>query len=197
MKLVVEQCSPYRPYTMGEILKSEDGENRMIKFPKLHSDMAEKMLKDAKTFLNFHHDRVAFHGIRYGRGMKTILVPKFSTGTLITWAEGHTGIAVTEHNTDSIIHIKELFSTNIGKLCHLYLFGFVQMHTEDSWIPARVSRGYPAQDQQAPMDQKLCLLLPPQVANIQILLLRSSTRSVRAQWRLWRRLLRGRRQSSI
>ena len=168
---------------MGEILKSEDGENRMIKFPKLHSDMAEKMLKDAKTFLNFHHDRVAFHGLRYGRGMKTILVPKFSTGTLITCAEGHTGIAVTEHNTDSIIHIKELFSTNIGKLCHLYLFGFVQMHT--------------AQDQQAPMDQKLCLLLPPQVANIQILLLRSSTRSVRAQWRLWRRLLRGRRQSSI
>ena len=139
---------------MGEILKSEDGENRMIKFPKVHSDMAEKMLKDAKAFLNFHHDRVAFHGNRYGRGMKTILVPKFSKGTLITWAKGRTGIAVTEHNTDSIIHIKELFSTNIGKLCHLYLFGFVQMHTEDSWIPARVSRGHPAQDQQAPMDQQ-------------------------------------------
>ena len=42
MKLVVEQSSPYRPFTMGEILKCENGENRMVKFPKVHSEMAEK-----------------------------------------------------------------------------------------------------------------------------------------------------------
>eukprot|EP00435_Cladocopium_sp_Y103_P030512 s172_g7.t1 len=71
MKLVVEQCSPYRLFTIGEILKREDGENRMVKFPKIHSEMAENMLKDAKTFLDFHHGRVAFYGIRYGKGMQT------------------------------------------------------------------------------------------------------------------------------
>ena len=27
---------------MGEILKCENGENRMVKFPKVHSEMAEK-----------------------------------------------------------------------------------------------------------------------------------------------------------
>ena len=112
------------------------------------------MLSDAAIFLAFHHDRVTFHGIRYGKGMKTILVPKYSKGTLITWTEGRTGIAVTEHNTDSIIHIKELFNTDIDKLCHLYLFGYVQIQTEDSWISARISRQPHAQDPQAPRDQQ-------------------------------------------
>jgi len=97
---------------------------------------------------------LSFQGIRYGKGMKTIWVPKYSKGTLITWTEGRTGIAVTEHNTDSIIHIKELFNTDIDKLCHLYLFGYVQVQTEDSWISARISRQPHAQDLQAPMDQQ-------------------------------------------
>ena len=86
--------------------------------------------------------------------MRTILVPKYSKGTLVTWTEGRTGIAVTEHNTDSIIHIKELFNTDIDKLCHLYLFGYVQVQTENSWISARISRQPHAQDLQAPMDQQ-------------------------------------------
>ena len=84
--------------------------------------------------------------------MRTILVPKYSKGTLVTWTEGRTGIAVTEHNTDSIIHIKELFNTDIDKLCHLYLFGYVQVQTENS--SARISRQPHAQDLQAPMDQQ-------------------------------------------
>ena len=88
MKLVVEDCTPYKPYTMGEILKHEDGENKMVRFPKEESDTVSQMLKDAKTFLDFHY----------------------------TWPEGFLGISVTEHNTDSNIHIKELFVKNIDKL---------------------------------------------------------------------------------
>ena len=131
MKLVVEDCTPYKPNTMGEILKHEDGENKMVRFPKEESDTVSQMLKDAKTFLDFHYNQVIFHGARFGKGTKTILAPKFSKGTLITWPEGFLGISVTEHNTDSNIHIKELLVKNIDKLCHLYLYGYVQYQNED------------------------------------------------------------------
>ena len=131
MKMIVEDCTPYKPNTMGEILKIENGENKMLRFPKEDSDTVNQMLKDATTFLDFHYKHVAFHGVCFGKGMKTILVPKFSKGTLITWSEGIVGIAVTEHNVDSNIHIKELFVKNIDKLCHLYLYGYVQYQNED------------------------------------------------------------------
>eukprot|EP00435_Cladocopium_sp_Y103_P007263 s3374_g2.t1 len=140
LKLMVEQCAPYRPFTMGEILKTENHETKLIKFPKDESPTVTQMLKDAKTFLDFHYDQVTFHGLRYGKGMKTIMVPRFSKGTLITWQEGRIGMAVTEHNTDSHIHIKELFNKEIDNLCHLYLYGFVQIQTEETSIPLRISR---------------------------------------------------------
>ena len=56
MKKVVEQCTPFKPYTMGEILKDEKGEYKMVKFPKEESPTAEQMLKDAKMVLDFHYD---------------------------------------------------------------------------------------------------------------------------------------------
>ena len=75
MKMIVEDCTPYKPNTMGEILKIENGENKMLRFPKEDSDTVNQMLKDAKTFLDFHYKHVAFHGVRFGKGMKTILAP--------------------------------------------------------------------------------------------------------------------------
>ena len=140
MKKVVEQCTPYRPYTMGEVMKVENHETKVIKFPREESPAATQMLKDARAFLDFHYDRVTLHGVRYGKGMKTIMVPRYSKGTLITWSEGLLGIAVVEHNTDSHIHVKELFNKEIDKLCHLYLYGFVNLETEENSIPMRISR---------------------------------------------------------
>ena len=87
MKMLVEKATPYRPFTMGEILKQDKDEMKMIQFPKEPGDTVKQMLQDAQTFLKYHHDKVIFHGIRYGRGLKTILVPRYSKGTLITWSD--------------------------------------------------------------------------------------------------------------
>ena len=72
--------------------------------------------------------------------MKTIMVPKFSKGTLVTWSEGLTGIAVVEHNSDALIHVKELYNKDIDKLCHLYLYGYVEIHGEESKWPIQITR---------------------------------------------------------
>ena len=140
MKKLVEQCTPYRPYTMGEILKKEKNETLMTKFPKEESSTVEQMMKDARTFLGYHYNHVTFHGIRYGRGMKLIMAPKFSKGTLVTWSEGLTGIAVVEHNSDAHIHVKELYNKDIDKLCHLYMYGYVEIHGEEAKCPIQISR---------------------------------------------------------
>lgn len=94
---------------------------------------AAQMLKDARTFLDFYYDWVTLHGVRFGKGMKTIMVPRYSKGTLITWSEGLLGIVVVEHNTDSHIHVKELFNKEVDKLCHLYLYGFLSLETEEAY----------------------------------------------------------------
>ena len=68
------------------------------------------------------------------------MVPKFSKGTLVTWSEGLTGIAVVEHNSDAHIHVKELYNKDIDKLCHLYLYGYVEIHGEESKWPIQITR---------------------------------------------------------
>ena len=149
MKKVVEQCTPFKPYTMGEILKEEKGEFKMVKFPKEESPTAEQMLKDAKMVLDFHYDHFTLNGIRFGRGMKTILTPKFSKGVLLTWPCGTMGFALTENHSDAHIHIKEYLQHNIDSLCHLYLFGYVKYNQDETSIPARITRRKPAE----PSDQ--------------------------------------------
>jgi hypothetical protein len=42
MKKLVEQCTPYRPYTMGEILKKEKNETLMTKFPKRRAQLSSR-----------------------------------------------------------------------------------------------------------------------------------------------------------
>ena len=148
MKRVVEQCTPFKPYTMGEILK-EKGEFKMVKFPKGESPTTEQMLKDAKMVLDFHYDHFTLNGIRFGRGMKTILTPKYSKGVLLTWPCGTMGFALTENHSDAHIHIKEYLQHNIDSLCHLYLFGYVKYNQEETSIPARITRRKPAE----PSDQ--------------------------------------------
>ena len=101
---------------MGKILKIKDGESYMATFPKDFSPTVENMLKDARNFLNHHYDNFTFHGLRFGKGMKTVMVPQFFKGILITWTEGRYGIAVTEHNSDAHIHLKELINSTLGKV---------------------------------------------------------------------------------
>ena len=118
-------------------------------------------MKDARTFLGYHYNHVTFHGIRYGRGMKLIMVPKFSKGTLVTWSEGLTGIAVVEHNSDAHIHVKELYNKDIDKLCHLYMYGYVEIHGEEAkWAPFR-SLDVPDLQRWTRWKTTLCQLLHP------------------------------------
>ena len=72
MKQVVEQVNPYRPYTFGEILHEKDDNYKWKKYPSEENEVAKRMLSDAKEFLNYHYDKVTLHGVKFGKGMKTM-----------------------------------------------------------------------------------------------------------------------------
>ncbi len=76
---------PYRPYTFGEILHEKDGNYKWKKYPSEENEIAKRMLSDAKEFLSYHYDKVILHGMKFGKGMKTIAVPRYSKGILMIW----------------------------------------------------------------------------------------------------------------
>ena len=140
MKEVVESSTPYRPFTMGEVYIEKDHEAKMVKFPKTESPTTNAMLNNAKIFLQYHYVNFTLHGIKFGKGMKTIMVPRYSKGVLITWPEGSDGIAITEHNSDAHLHIKEYIQFNVEKLCHLYFYGYVFQQNEENNIPYKITK---------------------------------------------------------
>ena len=111
MKKLVEQCTPYRPYTMGEILKKEKNETLMTKFPKRRAQLSSRWWRDARTFLGYHYNHVTLP-------RDPIWDEEWSS----SWSQsspkehwlpglmGLTGIAVVEHNSDAHIHVKELYN---------------------------------------------------------------------------------------
>ena len=140
MKEVVESSTPYRPFTMGEVYIENGQDTKMVKFPKTESPTTNTMLANANIFLKYHYLNFVLHGIKFGKGMKTIMVPRYSKGVLITWPEGSYGIAITEHNSDAHLHIKEYISFNIDKLCHIYLYGYVFQQIEENNVPYKITK---------------------------------------------------------
>ena len=140
MKEVVESSTPYRPFTMGEVYIENNNEAKMVKFPKTESPTTNAMLSNAKIFLQYHYVNFVLHGIKFGKGMKTIMVPRYSKGVMITWPEGSYGIAITEHNSDAHLHIKEYLNRHVDKLCHLYFYGYVVHQNEENNMPFKITK---------------------------------------------------------
>ena len=80
LKKAVGEITPYRPFTVGQVMKIKDGEHTLEHFPKSPGPATEAMMKDAKNFLDFHYKNVVLHGLRFGKGMKVVTVPRYSKG---------------------------------------------------------------------------------------------------------------------
>ena len=145
LKKAVGEITPYRPFTVGQVMKIKDGEHTLEHFPKRPGPATEAMMKDAKNFLDFHYKNVVLHGLRFGKGMKVVTVPRYSKGILLTWTEGLIGVAITEHNSDNHIHLKALLNKELDKVCHLFIYGYILLESEDN-IPVKITR---RQDPQA------------------------------------------------
>ena len=75
MKEVLESSTPYQPFTMGEVYIENGQGAKMVKFPKTESPTTNTMLANANIFLQYHYLNFVLHGIKFGKGMKTIMVP--------------------------------------------------------------------------------------------------------------------------
>ena len=146
MKQVVEKVNPYRPYTFGEILHEKDDTYTWKKYPSEENEIAKRMLADAKEFLDYHYNKVTLHGVKFGKGMKAVAVPKYSKGILMLWPEGKTGFSLSEHNSDSHLNIKHIYNKDADETCHIYFYGYILYNTEDGQLPAKITRRSSQQD---------------------------------------------------
>ena len=86
------------------------------------------------------------HGVKFGKGMKTIAVPRYSKGILMIWPEGKTGFSLSEHNSDAYLNLEHFYLRDAEETCHIYFYGYVLYNQEDGQLPARITRRTSQQD---------------------------------------------------
>ena len=151
LQQMVEESDPYKLHTIGFLLKN--AANASLEWAKVPAEMTEKeneYLAKARRVASFFSKK-ELHGIRYGRAVKQVYVPKFSKGVLISWPKGSKQYVMMEHNGDSHLVLKKIMHTVLEDVCHLYMYYFTIYHEESP--PAQItSRRPPEAPQQDPMD---------------------------------------------
>ena len=127
----VERCSPFKPHTLGRLLKKDDQGQHFIDIPKNGSEKADELLQVAKTYILFHHESLSISGIRYGRGLRAVPVPRYSRGILVILTLKSPSMAFVERNSDTSLRLKDYVNQETEEVCFIYFYGYVQLNREE------------------------------------------------------------------
>ena len=139
----VESCSPFKPHTLGRLLKTDDKGQHFIDIPKDGSAKADEILQAAKTYILIHYESLNISGIRYGRGLRAVPVPRYSRGVLVMWTSKSPSLAFVEHNSDTSLRLKNYVNQEIEDVCFIYFYGYVQVGNEEETTSVPISRQVP------------------------------------------------------
>ena len=151
LQRMVEKQDPYKLHTIGFLLKiAANSTYEWIKTPSEMKEADNEILMKAKRVASFF-SRKELHGIRFGRAVKQIYVPKFPKGVLISWPKGSKQYVMMEHNGDNHLVLKKIMHTVLEDVCHLYMYYFTIYNEEAP--PAQITTRRPPEPlQQDPMD---------------------------------------------
>ena len=139
----VESCSPFKPHTLGRLLKTDDKGQHFIDIPRDGSEKADEILQAAKTYTLIHYESLNISGIRYGHGLRAVPVPRYSRGALAIWTLKSPSLAFIEHNSDTSLRLKNYVNQEIEEVCFIYFYGYVQVGNEDEVTSVPISRQVP------------------------------------------------------
>ena len=150
-----EKSAPYKLHTIGHLYttSSSTSSPQWIRVPAEMSSTEEELLSKARRVAAFYSKR-ELHGIRYGRAVKQIFVPKFSRGILLSWPYGSKQYVMVEHNGDNHLVLKQIMHSALEDVCHLYMY-YYTIYQEES-PPAQITtRQAPSpQEQRVPEQQE-------------------------------------------
>ena len=141
-----EGCSPFKPHTLGRLLKNDAHGQHFIDIPKDGSEKADELLDVARRYILIHYESLGISGIRYGRGLRAVPVPKYSRGVLVMWTAKSSTMAFVEHNSDTSLRIKDYVNKEIEDVCFIYFFGYLRMNQEEETPAVPISRQTPLND---------------------------------------------------
>jgi len=141
-----EECLPFKPHTLGRLLKNDARGQHFIDIPKDGSEKADELLEVARRYILIHYESLGISGIRYGRGLRAVPVPKYSRGVLVMWTAKSSTMAFVEHNSDTSLRIKDYVNKEIEDVCFIYFFGYLKMNQEEETPAVPISRQTPKKD---------------------------------------------------
>lgn len=123
---LVDHCTPYRMHARGQIYikDTNTGAESWKNFPADLNMQEDQVMRDANMVAKYFNMNL-FHGVRYGRALKSIYVPKYTKGILICWPTGTKDCVMTEHLTDQHISIKKEMLRVLDDISSMYLYCYV------------------------------------------------------------------------
>ncbi|CAK8997028.1 Potassium voltage-gated channel subfamily H member 6 (Ether-a-go-go-related gene potassium channel 2) (ERG-2) (Eag-related protein 2) (Ether-a-go-go-related protein 2) (Voltage-gated potassium channel subunit Kv11.2) [Durusdinium trenchii] len=141
LQQMVEASDPCKLFTIGHVLKtSSNASHEWVKIPAEMQEKDIEYLNKARRVASFFSKK-ELHGIRFGRAVKQIYVPKYSKGVLISWPKNSKQYIMMEHNGDSHLTLKKVMHMVLEDICHLYLF-YYTFYSEES-PPAQITTRQP------------------------------------------------------
>ncbi len=124
-------------------MKKDHKGQQVIDIPKDGSERADELLQVAKTYILIHYESLNISGIRYGRGLRAVPVPRYSRGVLVIWTSRSPTMAFVEHNSDTSLRLKDYVNQEIEEVCFIYFYGYVQINQEEETTLVPISRQVP------------------------------------------------------
>ena len=146
LQSVVESSTPHRMHSLGHIYQ-KNSKTEAFEWKAFPPDMDfnnNEIMKDVRLIAS-HFKVPVFHGVRYGRALKTIHVPLHTKGILLCWPSGSKEYVLVEHINDKHINLKKEMHRVLDDICFIYIYTYVIF--EDHQPLTITSRQSPQQQQ--------------------------------------------------
>ena len=125
LKKAVEEVTPYRPFTVGQVMKMKDGELIFENFPKNPGPTTETMMKDAKDVIDYHYKNGPtwpsfWERHEGGDGPNVRQGHSLDMDRKSSWCCHHRAQQRQPHPSQEVLLDKDL-----DKVCHLFIYWYI------------------------------------------------------------------------
>ena len=128
----VEACVPFRIDTYGHL---RNNKHKWVKLPRTMGDQQRKTIFAlAAQFLTAK----PCHGIRVGVGLKKMVTPATTTGTLIAWRKNTVRMSIIDNPSGNDMSTVSFRVAGREEMCYIYFYSYVPNFAQppsDTWSP--------------------------------------------------------------
>ena len=137
-----EKMVPYKIETMGHL---RNHRNKWHVLPKhVTKKQQEEILNDVVSAAKFLTSKTC-HGVRLGRGLRKMVTPEGSTGTLVAWRKSTQKITTVDNPNGTDMNTSMIRNEDRDVMCYLYFYSYA-----DEFVEPMVTTSLPSKARRAP-----------------------------------------------